>query len=106
MTKLSIPIKYGLMITLGVVAWVIIAHLIIPNPQSLAHTFVGPIFFNVLQFAMIFLGLKAKEREYGRQTGFQERFENGRRDLFCLRTHRVAVFRCAGGIHRDAMDRQ
>ena len=77
MTKLSIPIKYGLMITLGVVAWVIIAHLIIPNPQSLAHTFVGPIFFNVLQFTMIFLGLKAKEREYGDKQDFKKGLKTG-----------------------------
>ena len=77
MTKLSIPIKYGLMITLGVVAWVIIAHLIIPNPQSLAHTFVGPIFFNVLQFTMIFLGLKAKEREYGDKQDSKKNLKTG-----------------------------
>lgn len=77
MSKLSIPIKYGLMITFGVMAWVIIAHLIIPNPQSLAHTFVGPIFFIVLQFTMIFLGLKAKEREYGDKQDFKKGVKTG-----------------------------
>ena len=75
--KLSIPIKYGLLITLGVAAWVVIAHLLIPNPQSLAHTRVGPTFFNVLQFTMIFLGLKAKEREYGDKQDFKKNLKTG-----------------------------
>ncbi|HEX5964674.1 MAG TPA: hypothetical protein VFY51_02040 [Pyrinomonadaceae bacterium] len=75
--KLSIPIKYGLLITLGVAAWVVIAHLIIPNPRSLAHTLVGPIFFNLLQFTMIFLGLKAKEREYGDKQDFKKNLRTG-----------------------------
>jgi cytochrome bd-type quinol oxidase subunit 2 len=77
MTKLSIPIKYGLLITLGVAAWVLIAHWLIPNPESLAHTRVGPIFFNVLQFAMIYLGLKAKEREYGDKQDFKKGLKTG-----------------------------
>ena len=75
--KLSIPIKYGLLITMGVAAWVVIAHLLIPNPRSLAHTLVGPIFFNLLQFTMIFLGLKAKEREYGDKQDFKKNLKTG-----------------------------
>lgn len=77
MIKMNVPIKYGLLITLGVMAWVIIAHLLIPNPQSLAHTLVGPIFFNVLQFAMIYAGLKAKEREYGDKQDFKKGLKTG-----------------------------
>lgn len=77
MTKMKIPLKYGLLITLGVMAWVIIAHLVIPNPQSLAHTLVGPIFFNVLQFAMIYAGLRAKEREYGDKQDFKKGLKTG-----------------------------
>jgi hypothetical protein len=75
--KLSIPIKYGLLITLGVAAWVVIAHLLIPNPRSLAHTLVGPIFFNILQFSMIYLGLNAKEREYGDKQDFKKNLRSG-----------------------------
>lgn len=77
MTKLTIPIKYGLLITLGVMAWVIIAHLVVPNPQSLAHTLIGPIFFNVLQFAMIYAGVKAREREYGDKLDFKKGLKTG-----------------------------
>src|SRR5678816_4304314 len=77
MTKLSIPIKYGLLITLGLVAWVLIAHWLVPNPNSLAHRLFAPIFFNVLQFMMIYLGLKAKEREYGDKQDFRKGIKTG-----------------------------
>jgi hypothetical protein len=77
MTKLSIPLKYGLLITVGVMAWVLIARLLVPNTQSLAHTLIGPIFFNLLQFAMIYLGLKAKEREYGDKQDFKKNIKTG-----------------------------
>ena len=77
MTKLSIPIKYGLLITFGVMAWVLIAHQLVPNTQSYAHTLFGPIFFNILQFTMIYLGLKAKEREYGDKQDFKKGLKTG-----------------------------
>ena len=77
MTKLSIPIKYGLLITLGVIAWILIAHWLVPNPNSLAHRLFAPIFFNVLQFMMIYLGLKAKEREYGDKQDFKKNLKTG-----------------------------
>jgi len=75
--KLSIPIKYGLLIALGFIAWVLIAHQLVPNTQSLAHKLIGPIFFNLLQFTMIYLGLKAKEREYGDKQDFKKNLKTG-----------------------------
>ena len=77
MTKLSIPIKYGLLIAAGLIAWVLIAHWLVPNPNSLTHRLVGPIFFNVLQFAMTYLGLRAKEREYGDKQDFKKGLKTG-----------------------------
>jgi len=71
------PIKFGLLITLGVMAWVLIAHSTITNPQSLVHTFGGPVFFNVLQFIMIYLGLKAREREKADKLTFKEGLKTG-----------------------------
>ena len=65
---MKIPIKYGLLITLGMMAWVLITRSLITNPQSIVHTLGGPIFFNVLQFAMIYLGLKALEQSLDPQT--------------------------------------
>ena len=74
---MKIPVKFGLLITLGVAAWVVIAHSLITNPQSLVHTLGGPIFFNVLQFVMIFLGLQAREREKADKLTFKEGLKTG-----------------------------
>ncbi len=74
---MKIPIKYGLLITLGVMAWVLITRSLITNPQSIVHTLGGPIFFNVVQFAMIYLGLKALEHEKGDRPTFKERLKTG-----------------------------
>jgi hypothetical protein len=74
---MKIALKYGLLITLGVVAWVLIARTTVANPQSLVHTLGAPIFFNVLQFAMIYLGLKALERERGEKQTFKEGLKTG-----------------------------
>ena len=74
---MKIPIKYGLLITLGVIAWVLITRSLITNPQSIVHTLGGPIFFNVLQFAMIYLGLKALEHAKGDRPYFKEGLKTG-----------------------------
>ena len=74
---MKIPLKYGLLITLGVIAWVLITRSLITNPQSNVHTLGGPIFFNVLQFAMIYLGLKALEHAKGERPYFKEGLKTG-----------------------------
>ena len=74
---MKIPLKYGLLIAVGVMAWVLIARSTVTNPQSLVHSLGGPIFFNVLQFAMIFLGLKAFERERGEHFTFKAGIKTG-----------------------------
>jgi hypothetical protein len=74
---MKIPLKYGLLITLGVIAWVLVTRSLITNPQSIIHTLGGPIFFNVLQFAMIYLGLKALEHEKGDRPYFKEGLKTG-----------------------------
>ena len=74
--KLSIPIKYGLLIAFGVTAWVLIAHSLF-DPRSAVHTTGAMIWFNVLQFVMIYLGLRAKEREYGDKQDFKKGLKTG-----------------------------
>ena len=71
------PLKYGLMITLGAIVWVLIAHYSITNPTSLVHQLGTPIVFNVLQFIMIYLGIKAVEREKGERLSFKEGIQTG-----------------------------
>jgi len=74
---MKISLKYGLLITLGVIAWVLITRSLITNPQSIVHTLGGPVFFNVLQFAMIYLGLKALEHQKRDAPTFKEGLKTG-----------------------------
>ena len=74
---MKIPIKYGLLITLGVMAWVLIARNIVTNPLSLVHTFVTPFIINLLQFIMIYVGLQALAREKGDKPTFKEGLKTG-----------------------------
>ena len=70
-------LKYGLMITLGEVVWVLIAHYTVANPASIVHQLGTPIVFNVLQFTMIYLGIKSVEREKGDRLAFKEGIKTG-----------------------------
>ena len=74
---MKIPLKYGLLIALGVMAWVLIARNTITNPLSPVHTLGTPIFINLLQFVMIYLGLKALEHEKGESPTFKEGLKTG-----------------------------
>ena len=74
---MKIRLKYGLLIAAGVMAWVLIARSTVSNPQSLVHTLGGPIFFNILQFAGIFLGLKEFERQKRERPTFKEGVKMG-----------------------------
>jgi len=77
MTEMKIPFKYGLLIAIGVMAWVLIAHALFPNPDSAVHQLGAMVFFNVWQFALIYLGLRAKEREYGDKQDFKKGLKTG-----------------------------
>jgi hypothetical protein len=62
---MKIPLKYGLLAALGLIIWVLASRTLVANPNSLVHTLGAPVFFNLLHFVMIFLGLMALEREKG-----------------------------------------
>ena len=70
-------LKYGLMITVGAIAWVLIAHYAVTNPASLVHVPGTPIVFNILQFTMIYICIKAVEREKGERLSFKEGIQTG-----------------------------
>jgi len=74
---MKMALKFGLAITIGVMAWVIIAHLLVPDPQSNVHSLGATIFFNLLHFSAIFLGLRALEREHGQKPTFKEGLKLG-----------------------------
>src|ERR1044072_1433951 len=74
---MKIPLKYGLLIAVLAMVWVLIAHNLISNPASIVHQIGTPIIFNVLQFALIYLGIKALEREKGERPTFKEGLKTG-----------------------------
>jgi predicted permease len=74
---MKIPLKYGLIAAVGLIIWILGAHWLVPNPQSKVHALGAPIFFNVLHFAVIFLGLKALEREQGAKPRFKDALKTG-----------------------------
>lgn len=70
-------LKYGLLITGGVIAWVVFAHLLVPNPCSPVHI-IGPIlFFNLLEISGTYLGMVARKREMAGQLQFKAGLKTG-----------------------------
>jgi hypothetical protein len=74
---LKIALKYGLLITIGVIAWVVIAHLLVPDPRSPVHTFGPLLFFNLLEIVGIYLGIRAKGNESTEQYPFKRDVKAG-----------------------------
>ena len=74
---MKISLKYGLLIAVLAMVWVLIAHNVVSNPASLVHQLGTPIIFNVVQFALIYLGIKAVEREKGDRLSFKEGLKTG-----------------------------
>ena len=74
---MKIALRYGLTITAGLIAWVVITHTLISDPKSVVHSFGAFTFFNLLHFAGIFLGLRALEREKNSKPTFKEGVKQG-----------------------------
>jgi hypothetical protein len=74
---MKLAIRFGMPITVGVMLWTIIAHSLVPNPQSIVHSLGAFTFFNILQFTCIFLGLKALEREQRTKPTFKTCLKQG-----------------------------
>ena len=74
---MKIALRYGLTITAGLILWTIIAHTLVPNPQSIVHSFGAFAFFNILHFTCIFLGIKALERTQRERPTFKDGVKQG-----------------------------
>ena len=73
---MKIPIKYGLIITAGGIAWVIVTHLLITDPASPVHRVGSGIFFNILEIAGIYLAIASLRTSAGEFT-FKEGVKTG-----------------------------
>ena len=74
---MRIALKYGLLITLGVIAWVVVAHLLVPDPRSQIHNLGAGVFFNLLEIAGIYLAIKTARNETGNQLSFKDGVKTG-----------------------------
>jgi hypothetical protein len=72
-----IALKYGLLITVCFVAWVVIAHLLVPNPQSSVHSAGAATFVNVVEIMGIYLGIRAKRKANAGELSFKEGMQTG-----------------------------
>lgn len=72
---MKIALKYGLLITLGVAMWTIIAHLWVPNAASIVHSIGAGLFFNLLEILGIYFGIK--ERRAVELTSFKASIKTG-----------------------------
>ena len=74
---MRIPLKYGLLITLGLIVWVVGAHLLVPDPRSPVHTLGASVFFNLLHIAGIYLAISAVRNETGGELIFKSGVQTG-----------------------------
>lgn len=74
---MKVAIKYGLLITIGVVAWLIIAHTLVPDPNAKIHNLGAAVVFNVLEAGGIYLGIRDKQRSEANVLGFKTGVKTG-----------------------------
>jgi hypothetical protein len=74
---MKIALKYGLLITAVLIAWVVIVRLVLGvGPDSKANL-LGPIIFNVTAIIAILLGMRARKQEVNGQLGFKDALKTG-----------------------------
>jgi hypothetical protein len=74
---MKIPLKYGLAITVVVVAWIAIVRHLMGVPSDSKANVVAPILFNVAQIVAIFLGMIRRKNEAGGELGFKDGLKTG-----------------------------
>jgi hypothetical protein len=74
---MRIPLKYGLLVTLGAIVWVVVAHLLVPDPRSPVHSLGAGVFFNVLHIAGIYLAITSARNEAGGELNFKKGLKTG-----------------------------
>jgi membrane protease YdiL (CAAX protease family) len=74
---MKIALKYGLLITFVLIAWVVIARFALNLGVDSKANFIGPILFNLTAVVAIFLGVKARKKELGNDLGFKEALKTG-----------------------------
>jgi Protein of unknown function (DUF4199) len=79
---MKIALKYGLLITLGAIAWVIVAHLLVPDPRSPVHSLGAGTFFNILHITGIYFAIRSLRNEAGSELAFKKGVKTGMATAF------------------------
>ena len=74
---MKIALKYGLLITAVVVAWVVIVRLVLGVGSDSKANMIAPILFNLTAIIAIALGMKARKNELGGNLYFKEGVKTG-----------------------------
>ena len=80
--EVKIALKYGLLITLGVICWVVVSHLLVPDPRSPVHSLGAGVFFNLLEIVGIYLAINTTRNESGNQLNFKSGVKTGMATAF------------------------
>ena len=76
---MKIALKYGLLITAVVVAWVVVIRFLMDVGPDSKINVIGPILFNITSFVAIMLGMSARKRELDGDLSFKEGLKTGMR---------------------------
>ena len=60
---MRIALKYGLLITLVVVVWVVVTHFLFPLPPTSTLNLLAPVLFNLAAIVALYLGIKSRKAE-------------------------------------------
>ena len=74
---MKIPLKYGLLITLVVVAWIMIVHYVLKISPESKFNLVAPLLFNLAQLFLIFSGIRERKGELDDRFTFREGVRTG-----------------------------
>jgi len=73
----KIALKYGLLITAVVVAWIVIVRLVMGVGADSKANAIAPILFNIAAIVAIFLGLIRRKQEAGGELSFKDGVKTG-----------------------------
>ena len=74
---MKIALRYGVLITLCIIAWVSISHALVPNPQSPVHKLGPLIFFNLAEILGIYYGISARRNAGPGEMSFKDGIKTG-----------------------------
>jgi hypothetical protein len=66
-----------LLVTLGAIAWVVVAHLLVPNPRSPVHSLGAGVFVNIIHIAGIYLAITSAKQAAGGELRFKDGLKTG-----------------------------